>query len=179
MKPAMIIGLSGKMQAGKNTTYMLAKLLLDADETGVVQKVAFADSLKDMAQRVFGWDGKKDERGRKLLQDLGVSKREVYENYWVDKTIAQILRLDKTGIPNIIFVTDARFINEAEAIHRLGGVVWRVNRPSLVHTDTHISETALDNYKFDYVIEADSLDELFNAVKDGLALLGLYVPKHQ
>lgn len=176
---AMIIGLSGKKRAGKNTTYMLSKLLLDEDETGRVVRVAFADALKDMARKDFAWDGKKDARGRKLLQDLGVSKREEDEHYWVNKTIAQIESLDVTGVPEVIFISDVRFPNEAEAIRRMGGVVWRINRPGLVHTDTHISETALDDYMFDFVIEADSLEEKFTRVKDGLALLGLYQPEVQ
>jgi hypothetical protein len=172
--PAIIIGLSGKMRAGKNTTYMLSKLLLDENEEGVVQRVGFADALKEMARRDYNWNGLKDERGRKLLQDLGLSMRKVTPTYWVDRAVDRIHDIDNTGKAKIIFVTDVRFTNEAEAIMAMGGVLWRIVRPSVTISDQHISETALDDYMFDVTITADTLDELFAGIKNGLASSGIY-----
>ena len=63
--------------------------------------------------------------------------------------------------PNWI-ITDVRFPNEAQAIKNRGGIVIRVNRLDVDKFTTnfpqtlHPSETALDNYDFDYVIENDS-----------------------
>lgn len=166
----MIIGVSGKKRAGKNTTFTLSRLLIDEDETGVIQKVGFADALKEVARADYGWNGLKDAVGRKLLQDLGLSKRDEDENYWVNKAMARIAKLTNA---KIVFVTDVRFPNEADAIRKAGGVVWRVNRPSIVNSDVHVSETALDNYPFDYSIESDTLDGLFRGIKIGLSRLGL------
>jgi len=66
--------------------------------------------------------------------------------------------------PNWI-ITDTRFPNEADAIRARGGIIIRTTRQWInpkdweAHTGQkvekileHISETALDNYKFDYVI---------------------------
>lgn len=58
--------------------------------------------------------------------------------------------------PNWI-ITDVRFPNEAEAIRNAGGKVIRVNRitSGSLRSDKnpHISECALDDYNFDYVID--------------------------
>ena len=79
------------------------------------------------------------------------------------------------SFPNWI-ITDVRFPNEAKAIKDRGGIVIRVNRTYYTEDkkyiigydpfETHPSETALDDYEFDYVIENDgSLDELITKIK--------------
>lgn len=74
--------------------------------------------------------------------------------------------------PNWI-ITDTRFPNEAQAIKDRGGIIIRVNR-TVVHpelgegkvTYIHPSETALDNWEFDYVIENNgTLEELIEKVR--------------
>ena len=55
-----------------------------------------------------------------------------------------------------IVVSDVRYRNEADMIRRLGGVLIRVDRPSLgENQDTHESEIDLVDYDFDYVILND------------------------
>jgi len=88
--------------------------------------------------------------------------------------------------PNWV-ITDVRFPNEAEAIRARGGFVIRVNRNRLqptnnpnikisldhIRTDkdiidvgNHPSETSLDNYNFDYVIDNNgTIEELIENVK--------------
>lgn len=66
--------------------------------------------------------------------------------------------------PNWI-ITDTRFPNEANAIKRAGGYIIRVNRPGYGPVNNHPSETSLDEYKFDYVIEnSGGLKELLDKV---------------
>ena len=73
-------------------------------------------------------------------------------------------------LPNWI-ITDVRFPNEAQAIKDRGGIVIRVNRYDengmpYKTLNNHPSETALDNYKFDEVIENNgSIEELIEKVK--------------
>ena len=85
---------------------------------------------------------------------------------------------------NIIYsnwiITDVRFPNEAQAIKQKGGIVIRVNRgyalerlgnsklPKLKHNSVtqHLSETSLDNYDFDYVIDNNKdIEHLIKEVK--------------
>lgn len=78
------------------------------------------------------------------------------------------------GYPNWI-ITDVRFPNEAQAILDRGGIVIRVNRPKAWHNSDivrrdlqteHPSETALDNWKFNYVIDNSSdIPHLIEEVK--------------
>jgi hypothetical protein len=74
------IGLSGAAGAGKDTA---ADAIL---AQGPFYVDHFAADLKRIARDYFGWDGKKDERGRKLLQLLGTEVgRAWYEGIWVEK----------------------------------------------------------------------------------------------
>ena len=80
--------------------------------------------------------------------------------------------------PNWI-ITDTRFPNEAQAIKDRGGITIRIIRPDFVeniltgekflvkvHRQEHESETALDNYKFDYEIQNDgTIAELIDKVE--------------
>lgn len=57
-------------------------------------------------------------------------------------------------------ITDMRFPNEYDAIKSKNGIAIRINRPG-VSVNDHPSETALDNFKFDYVINNDGTLEDF------------------
>lgn len=158
---ARIIGLSGKKRSGKTSVYLLAKGALDEDETGKVIRISFADALKEMARAAYHWNGIKDEAGRTLLQRLGVHYREtVNENFWIDKWVRRVRQNRNSA--DIIFACDVRFPNEVAAIKALGGEVWRIVRPNNPFVgDTHISETALDDYDgWDAILVSDTLDGL-------------------
>ena len=107
----------------------------------------------------------------------GIPTEEDEVNYGIIKTI----------YPNWI-ITDCRFENEANAIKERGGINIRVNRDlpckvcNLTKTErrgkqcneitcpnqsNHSSETSLDNYSFDYVIDNNStIEELIHKVKE-------------
>jgi hypothetical protein len=113
-----------------------------------------------------------------------------YKAKWVptgDSVAEEDVSLEKE-YPNWI-ITDVRFPNEAQAIKDRGGIVIRVNR-DFVQTKLkdgqtltvqrgiltgeehlqlktpHPSETALDDYEFDIVVENDgSIEELVEKVK--------------
>lgn len=74
-------------------------------------------------------------------------------------------------------ITDCRFKNEAKAIEDRSGVIIRVNRDTN-NKDNHLSETELDNYPFEYVIENnDSIEELIEKVKVVMIDLGVIKDK--
>jgi hypothetical protein len=58
-------------------------------------------------------------------------------------------------MPNWV-ITDMRFPNEALAVKGRGGITIRINKQGVGPARNHISETALDDYDFDYVINNDS-----------------------
>lgn len=116
---------------------------------------------------------------RTLLQTLGTqySRQIVHPNIWVNATMSDYVVsqfVDGTiKEPNWI-ITDCRFPNEANAVKERGGINIRVNRPSTVEVSTHESETALDSYDFDYVIEnTGTIEDLVVKVEEILLKEGL------
>jgi hypothetical protein len=112
----------------------------------------------------------------------------IHPDIWVNALMSEytsplMLKFRRNGIkptpkaiqesyPNWI-ITDVRFPNEAKAIKDRGGIMIRVNRNnsmpnsfqlknrdhSIVNATIHESETALDNYEFDYVINNTGTEE--------------------
>lgn len=197
----MLIGLSGKKRAGKDT--IAARLV----QRHGFQRVAFADPLRDAAmsmdpliltgsevglapQRltqvvdILGWERAKDiPEVRRTLQRLGVAIREIDQDFWV-RAAARTIESARAGDRPVV-VTDVRFPNEARFIQREGGLLVRVERPGLAQTeDTHESETALDRWQVGALItNCGSLDELRGHADDlprrgaGVAALGRRVSR--
>ncbi len=128
---------------------------------------AYGDLVKFVCEKYFGWNGKKDDYGRSLLQWVGTDKvRSVNPNFWVD-FIINILSVFKDKW-DYVLIPDCRFPNE---IKRWSGDDWsittvRINRigfdsPLTHKQQNHLSETALDTYYFDYELSSESgLDKL-------------------
>jgi dephospho-CoA kinase len=114
-----LIGLAGYMQSGKTTC---AKHLNTEGWT----RVAFADALKEELTRL-GWDGIKDKRGRRLLQQFGQTMRGYNPDYWIKRWLERYYHLKRIGIECIV-CDDVRYPNEVECIRRLGGCVVRIDR---------------------------------------------------
>ena len=114
---------------------------------------------------------------RDLLQKLGTEAMRdgLHENVWVNSLFSDYVDiwhgLDTFNnwfeMPKWI-ITDTRFPNEADAIKKHDGILIRVVRPNQAVTMgmPHPSETALDDYKFDYEIVNDgSLEDLIEKVR--------------
>lgn len=178
----MLIGVSGKKRSGKDTA---GKYLTDvhnfarkafADSLKALVSKMYNIDIKwfhDDYRKEFGLrhlpvteeskelvpidDFYKSEDGtlyhtpRTLCMIEGVFKRKVDPLYWCK----QVVDGGDFSVDNIV-ITDVRFKNEAEYIKSKGGILLRINRtqgPSLL--STHQSETDLDDYQFDYVIQND------------------------
>lgn len=155
----MIIGLSGKRCSGKN---VVADYL---EKRYNFKQYSFANKIKDIGRDVFFWDGIKDEKGRKLLQDIGLQMRNIDKNVWVNYILKNI---DFTNSLIHICITDVRFINEVQLITDCGGKIWRIERniERKSELDNHLSEMELDNYKvFNEVIENNgTFEELYEKI---------------
>lgn len=120
---------------------------------------------------------------RDFLQKLGTDglREGLHTNVWVNALMADyhpdghrtsiapdIMRVSG---PSKWVITDTRFPNEAEAVKKAGGITVRVERPGVTAINAHPSETALDNWTFDYVIvndgtEKELLDKIYNLLKE-------------
>lgn len=95
---------------------------------------------------------------REFLQILGTEavRDNLHPNAWVNALMSNYKLIDynddeQPEYPNWI-ITDCRFHNEAIAIKDNGGVVVRIDRTGTSPVNAHESETALDNWNFDYKI---------------------------
>ena len=169
-----LIGISGKKGSGKNTVANMIDTLRSFDFDGhLIEYKSFADPLKRMICELTGCKmtqfltqkGKdtlspirKPTGGfytyRELLQLQGTEfgRNIIGPDIWVDALFAGWNQNEDWVI------TDVRFPNEVEAIEDRGGIAIRVVRPGIDSTDTHESETALDNYQFDYTIINECID---------------------
>ena len=105
---------------------------------------------------------------RKMLQQVGTDlfRNQLHPNTWVNATFANYQ--DDNWI-----ITDMRFPNELEAVKKHNGITIRINRGlvertgKMIQGPEHISETALDDAEFDYVIENDcTIDDLIEKVRE-------------
>lgn len=87
-------------------------------------------------------------RVREFLQYLGTNalRNCLHTNTWMNALFA-----DYTESNNWI-ITDVRFPNEAKAIKDRGGIIIRIDRPGVKPVNFHPSETALDQWEFDYKV---------------------------
>ena len=173
----MIIGLSGYAQTGKDT---IANYLV---KNYGFTRVAFADPIREAVYKLnpniniadmrgvsladavdkLGWETVKVESddARWLLQRMGTEVgREVFgDNFWVD------IAMEKAHSHDKVVFTDVRYPNELQAILEASGAVWRVVKDDVGAVNRHASETALDDYQFEYVIfNNDTIESLYESI---------------
>lgn len=157
----VVLAIMGKAGSGKDTAaYYLSKLLPNK-----VQRYAFANKLKQVAS-MMGWDGKKDTKGRKLLQDLGTIGREYIKDIWVDYVIVQIL-LDS---PKIAVITDVRYPNEIYRLENFFNKVYTIRvigrQYDLGLNGQHSSENSLNDFLEDITLDnSGTKEELQERIK--------------
>lgn len=134
--------------------------------------------LSDILDKGWTFEDAKREFSevRRSLQRIGQGIRRIDPDYWVRLLVSEVHALQDTfGERCPIVVPDARYVNEADALRRLGFKLVRVTRPAdprgMTTDDTraamHDSETALDGYTFDHTISnVGSEGDLYAAIVD-------------
>ena len=174
MKYPLVVGFGHRKGRGKDTLAAMVK----RDFEGRLWQTAFAKPLKDAARLLFGLTELDVDcpmhkarinkfwlmTPREILQKMGSeSFRHVFGgDFWVKVFLAQLQqRMAYKQSPEVVFVTDVRFPEEAKAIKKLGGVLVRVDRNlPKDEFDSHESETALKRYRgWDYIIDNNGTPE--------------------
>lgn len=158
-----VIMISGKAESGKNLVADKIRCRLEEDGNKVLV-VAFGDYVKFLCSHYFGWNGKKDEYGRTLLQHIGTDVFRSYnEDYFANRVVELIKAVD---IWDYVIIPDLRFENEMHIIRsNFDAVAIRVERnghcSSLTEEQrSNPSETELDNHPgFDYIIDTNDAGE--------------------
>jgi len=161
-----VILISGKARNGKDSTAEILKEYFEAKNKKVLI-THYGDLVKYVCKMFFGWNGIKDEYARGLLQRVGTDEiRSLYPDFWV-KFVHDILCVFNSEW-DYVLIPDCRFPNEITYFKNnfFETVTMRINRLNFVSPLTpeqqqHSSETALDNYTFDHIINSESgLDNL-------------------
>ena len=106
------IALTGPMGSGKTTIATELKRRY-GDQAAIMP---MAGPLKEFARKM-GWDGRKDKRGRRLLQLLGTEcgRKCISEDLWVEKWHEEANKWDGS----IVICDDCRFNNEAAVMNMI------------------------------------------------------------
>lgn len=177
----VLIGLIGQKGSGKDTLSDYIKTNFDN-----YVSYSFADPLKDVCHILFGIDrtvlyGNQEDK-EKIVDGLQVSTRKVLQSIGTDlfrnKLIDVLPELkdvfgkdsiwiysfrqwyEKNKDKNVI-VSDVRFLNEAECIRELGGILIFIDRKDKNENDKHESEQELKKIKYDFLIQNNRTLEIF------------------
>ena len=166
-----IILLSGKAQHGKDSAANMLKEKLESKGKKVLI-AHYGDLVKYTCKTFFNWNGEKDEQGRTILQEVGTDRiRAKHPDIWVDyiKNILSVFE-DKW---DYVLIPDTRFPNEIDVMKNTFKDVTSIHvvRTNFISQLTeeqrnHRSETALDDYPFDYYFVADDLKTLERKVNN-------------
>lgn len=150
----VIIGIAGRAGSGKSTLAQFLRVLLPHAEI-----IPMAQGVKDVAT-YMGWDGKKDAKGRRLLQLIGTEcgRECIGEDVWVHA----FLRKVNASSSDYIICDDVRFDNEARAIRQAGGLIIQIAGREDASVDaSHPSELGISStYVWHKHYNVDDIREL-------------------
>ena len=179
----MLIGLNGRLGAGKDTAAARIQTMVTDRE---IELRAFANPLKDSAAALFGISRDELEwmkldpdismtmrvplgpppdiryrtksfTGRQYLERYGTeAHRDIFGgDFWLDQALPE-------GIDHynkLIILTDCRFENEAKRVRQQGGSVIEVVGPRGREGNGHPSDTPLDDTLVDVFIDNSVHDD--------------------
>ena len=189
----MIIGVTGKKQSGKDT---IGNFLIRHKGFHTYK---FAEAIKSAVADIFLWDDRYINGELKEVIDprWGISPRQAQQVVGTElfrECLPETLRGFRDIIGNNIWVkrfqywyetlptdtnvviTDVRFLNEAEAIREMGGVILKVHRKNTDYIeDSHVSEIEMCHIAphFNVVNNGNTLEleaqvgRIYNHLKEG------------
>lgn len=178
----MLIGFTGKAGVGKSTACkMVMEDLPDVKhinfKDGLVRelKEKFPDLLEQIAIETGGEGvdslfSTKPPLMRTLMQNFGTDvRRKDDPDYWIEQWMKSVLENQQFHI----VCDDVRFINEANALKKLGGTLVRITRDDITNTGSHQSEVEMDQIEVDVTISgvAGDHENLHKQVRE------LYTPE--
>lgn len=166
----MIIGIIGNKRSGKDT---IADILVKEYS---FSKYAFADPIKEICKTAFFWDDEYINGSKKEVVDpqWGLSPREAMQRIGTElfqielgKYLPNFKDVNGNSLwarrfqywyENIndnqnVVVSDVRFSHEYQILKNLDSIFLKVERPQLIHIDTHSSESAVNSLSYNYFIE--------------------------
>jgi hypothetical protein len=171
-----IIGLCGRKRVGKGTMAEILSARFGYGQISFAQPMRWMlDGVHSCIPHLFDVDVWSDEfkeethpvflgrTGRHILETLGTEwgRNQIGDNLWTH--IAMLRAEEAIADGYRIVISDVRFPNEIEAIHKANGLVYYISRPGHDEGEaTHVSDEAHKSRELcDYEIINDSSLEDF------------------
>ena len=126
-----------------------------------VTNISSVDKVKEAAKVLVNWNGKKDEKSRKLLVDLKRLSIEYndYPTVYIQEEYNKFLKNDST----ILFI-HIRESDEIEKIkNKLNAETLLIVNSRIPRITSNTSDANVNNYTYDYIIENEgTIKELEN-----------------
>lgn len=155
----LYVGFGHRKRVGKTTSSNFLSTSLRCDCPGKqIDVISFADKLKDVSFQLYGWAGlnrgiyyenhpeyrevKLPEIGlspREIWIGVGNKLREIYPDTWLNYALRGVTA-------DVIIIPDVRYPNEAEAILKSGGRVYKIIRDD-APVGTDVADCALENFQ--------------------------------
>ena len=170
-----IIAIAGRKRSGKNT---LADQIREHLPGTRIKYIAFADPLKDAVMEKLNIDNremldefKNDDEillhgkcVRKHITDTSDELKKIHgSRVFISETNNRINDIINSGDTDLLMITDVRYLMEEEYCRSvLGALIIKLERDH-ANTDTHKSETEVDEIKADITISNNGTrDDLYN-----------------
>lgn len=162
------VAIGGTMQVGKTTCaqHLVAR-------HGYTRN-SLAEPIKEIARASFGWDAKKDDRGRRLLQEIGSAGRRYDPDLWLRRFDAWIAARP----PGPVVVDDLRLEREAAHLRDRGFAILLVRRPGFEPSTAapallrHETETELERVQPDVLlVNSGTIPDLLLQLDETIAAL--------
>lgn len=181
-----ILGFTGKKKHGKTTASSHATQVLKEKGYEVMHvrfKDAIIDTMNSKLDKTLGLLGdhytmsreqlfdEKPPMMRVLMQEVGTEiYRAVNPDYWVLEWYRKMFAVaqEAKDIGKLVILTDdVRFMNEYQLLKAKGGTLLRINRTGYDDGvgNNHATETEMDTFSPDYIIEATTKKELEDVVE--------------
>ena len=188
-QPFIIIGVTGRARSGKDT---VGEYLIN---NYGFKRLAFADSLKNACESVFGFShdqlyGDSKEKvdeywkhtPREIFQKVGTELfrielpkqcSHIGDDIWIRSVDRKIQNLKKAGCKRVV-ITDMRFKNEKEFINAQHGLSIKTVRNISNNQSNHASEVEIDGFQCDITFDNNkTLKELYNAIDEEMKKLNI------
>ena len=169
-----VIAIVGKKGSGKDT---IGNIIKELDPE--FRQYSFAGPIKKVITTVFDipnsqLEGRKEKETpiekwynkspRDLMKEVGDAFKEKFgRDIWIK------ILFDNIKNENKVVITDLRFKNEYDECREKGVFIIKVVRPEMGSSDTHISETDLDNIsdsEYDaFVVNSGTIDDLKQTIR--------------
>ena len=176
-----VVVINGTGTSGKNTFVDFVKeVYLEEKVLGKphveIYDISTVDKVKEFATQIFGWNGEKDERSRRMLSDLK-DTWSLYSNgplANITKTVVENSLINSTfGVDSLFFIHCREPEEIAKLVKTFSTVAGScktllINRPDTSVKGNHADENVAD-YEYDIVIQNDSdLKEFRHKAEDFL-----------